>query len=92
MKKLNSDLSRICAKHFIVIYLNYPYQFSENKRIEITKSENELKIARLKLSATPLIFSNLPKYMSNKPLLNVLIQAPLYTNAKKELFAAETKK
>ena len=27
-----SDSCRICAKNFIVIYSNYPYQFSENKK------------------------------------------------------------
>ena len=62
-----SDSCRICVQYFVVIYSNYPYQISENK-----KSENkrvELKIVRSKLPATPLIFSNLTKYLSNESLL-----------------------
>ena len=27
-----SDSCRICAKHFVVMYSNYYYQFSENKK------------------------------------------------------------
>ena len=27
-----SDLRKLCAKHFVVIYSNYPKQFLENKK------------------------------------------------------------
>ena len=62
-----SDSCRICVKHFVVIYSNYPYQISENKKNG--NKRVELKIVRSKLPATPLIFSNFSKYLSNKSLL-----------------------
>ena len=61
------DSCRICVKHFVVIYSNYPYQISKNKNSG--NKRVELKIVRSKLRATPLTFSNLTKYLSNEPLL-----------------------
>ena len=53
------------------ILLSYIQTIPTNS-LKIRKSGNqllELKIFQLKLSATSLIFSNLPKYLSNKLLL-----------------------
>ena len=76
------------------ILLSYIQTITTNSP-KIRKSGNELselKIASLKLFATALILSNLPKYLSNKPLPKCFILALLYTDAKKkQLFAAGTK-
>ena len=86
-----SDSCRICAKHFT----ESDIQIMTTSSRKIRESGDELvklKRVRLKPSAIPCIFPNLPKYLSKKHCLNVLIQAPFHQNIKKKPFYCKNEK